>query len=341
MHQLAITAQKRPLRAFDSALLQHLADRMLGQCSGKTGKAKIDPLMKTFSEMMSPVVGGAAYCTLQSAFHLAGESTCRFERQKDIKFHVGINEQALEDSGALSKLAWSVSMGDGTRIMRMLEPMGQYLVGNVFSPDCAKWPTMPGIPIPQKTGDLVKVITAVHGKECLAHELHLEALKTTTEGDASLRVYMAFPEPHRGNTGFWHFKMWSRFVELHHKHGIACVGFTTDSCSTGLSAARILMTPNKDLIEAHGITYCGLPDTNYKYFSAYLRPRDMAGYVPPPYDWYGETAHGLRNGRKLLGNAKKTIVFYSEQDNAEEGTVEAGEWASNRYLKIIAAERGR
>ena len=60
---------------------------------------------------------------------------------------------------------------------------------------------------------------------------------------------------------------------------------------------------------------------------------------PPSFDWYGEIAHHIRNFRKNIGNLKKVLVFYSEQDTSTEGTVEAGLWASMRFLKELAESR--
>ena len=117
------------------------------------------------------------------------------------------------------------------------------------------------------------------------------------------------------------------------------VGFCTDSCSTGIAAGKILMTPTRELIANHKVTYLGLPDEDYKYFSVYLRPK-ISKYIPPPLDWYGDISHHIRNFRKNLSNKNKTLVFYSESDKSEVGTVEAGMWASMRYLERLASERG-
>jgi hypothetical protein len=329
----------KPLRHFDVALLDHLSQRLLAESHGSKGKCH-NAIMKTFSEWLSASVGKTHYRTVQSALGLSGHSTCKDVRKQDHPFHVGINETALRDTKRFTPHSWCISMGDGTRIMRQLEPAGDRLIGTVFSPDCEQWPEQAGLPIPQSLQDLTCLINAVFKKECLAHECHLEALQAITDGEVSVQVYLIFPEPHRGNTGFWHWKMWMRFVGLWNKYRNRVVGFSTDSCSTGVSAARILMTPNADIIKEHGATYCGLPDANFQYFAVYLQPREMCGYVPPPLSWYGELTHALRNFRKGVGNKKKTIVTYSEQDTAAEGVVEGGSWASMRYLKLLARKRG-
>lgn len=153
-----------------------------------------------------------------------------------------------------------------------------------------------------------------------------------------IMLHTVFPEPHTGFSGFYHFKMWLHFVKLAHSADLTLCGFSTDSCSTGIAAARLLMTPSAACIQEFGVTYLGLPHCSYKYYSVFLRPA-VGRYIPPPFDWYGEIAHHIRNFRKNIGNLKKVLVFYSEQDTSTEGTVEAGLWASMRFLKELAESR--
>lgn len=91
-------------------------------------------------------------------------------------------------------------------------------------------------------------------------------------------VYEVWPYPNAGFSGAMHFAMWIHFVNLMHKNGIDIVTFATDSCSTGLAAAKKLCTPNADLI-ALGVGYCGLDVMHYRYFDPYVRPLDNE--VPP------------------------------------------------------------
>ena len=85
-----------------------------------------------------------------------------------------------------------------------------------------------------------------------------------------IMLHTVFPEPHTGFSGFYHFKMWLHFVKLAHSADLTLCGFSTDSCSTGIAAARLLMTPSAEFIEEFGVTYLGLPHSSYKYYSVFL-----------------------------------------------------------------------
>ena len=304
-------------------------------------------LMVLLSEYIAMKAGAALYATIEDLTELDNfRQTNRTRSADKLQFHQGINHFIIDEVASRryypskARLEWLVNMEDGTRALRAAERLGPHIVGNVYPPDVEQWPTEPGIPIPQTYEDLVLLIRAVRGKNCLAHELDLEMFRCVTNRRLPILLHTIFPEPHSGFSGFFHFKMWMYLCSKWFEAGLLVVGHNTDSCSTGIAAAKILMTPSKNFIEEHGFTYLGLPDDDYAYFSVYTQPfSPKRGIIPPPQDWLGEIAHHIRNFRKNIANLKKTLVFYSEQDTSDEGTVEAGQWASMRYLKRIAEER--
>ena len=303
-------------------------------------------LMKRTSEYIAIQAGPRLYRTIEDLANLDCARHTQNNRTYDkVQFHQGINRRIIKDVAPSrynkkSKVNWLTNLGDGTRALRAVEAMPPWMVGNVYPPDISCWPTEPGIPIPFGYEDTVTVIRSIADSDNLCHELDIEAFRCITDVDIPILVHTFFPEPHSGFSGFFHFKMWIFFVSVWFESGLVVAAFNTDSCSTGIAASKILMTPSKQLIDDFGITYLGLPDPSYKYFSMYCQPYNPSlGFVPPPIDWLGEIAHHIRNFRKNLKNANKTLVFYSEQDISLEGTVEAGMWASMRYLQRLAEER--
>ena len=124
-----------------------------------------------------------------------------------------------------------------------------------------------------------------------------------------IMLHTVFPEPHTGFSGFYHFKMWLHFVKLAHSADLTLCGFSTDSCSTGIAAARLLMTPSAEFIEEFGVTYLGLPHCSYKYYSVFLRPA-VGRYIPPSFDWYGEIAHHIRNFREYRESEEGACLLF-------------------------------
>merc|ERR1712054_270523 len=98
----------------------------------------------------------------------------------------------------------------------------------------------------------------------LSAEVHTEMFRSLTSDAANL-VYNIWPEASAGFSGFLHMKMWLQSVGIAHTNHLNLVVFCTDSCSTGVSAARMLTTPTDELVQK-GVTYTGLDVHDYRYF---------------------------------------------------------------------------
>ena len=296
------------------------------------------------------------YETLRNAFKLLHERNtrrCREMSASDLR--PGINRDVLFKKAprqfALKKLCAS---GDATRGRRELVPLYSRLVGNVFHPDVSRWPKTYGLALPIKLADLLTVLDAIRSHNCLAHEFDTELLRCVEDDITPMLTHTIFPECHSGFSGFLHAKMWIMFNSLFHEGMLNNHGFCTDLCSTGLSASITIATPVDFMIQ-QGVAYLGLPDDDYNYYGAYMRPavvvKDMEEsdakellvksgvdkYIPAACSMYCELPHHVRNGRRaIIRNPKKTVVMYSEKEDGIEG----GIWASELYLDQLAQQRG-
>ena len=299
--------------------------------------------MKVLSKYKRATDGYQRYMTNADIFRLDSEAHARQGLYEDyIEFSPGVNRHCIDivapaRYGVRASGDWLVNSGDATRGIMLLAELRDFLVGTVYPPDIDKWPSMPGIPIPQAYEDVLALLDAITSRECLAADIDKEIFVSLTS-DAPVLVHTIFPEPHSGFTGYYMLKMWLRFAEWAIAQALNYVGHTNDSCGQALVAARILHTPSIDKISV-GVVFLGLPCDTFKYYSVYLHPRDSEGFLPPSLDFYGEMLHQARKFYTNLANEKLSIVGLSTQDVSAEGKVEAGIWASMDFMRKMARDR--
>ena len=105
-------------------------------------------------------------------------------------FRAGINQKHINETAPQRNTCEKTGkkkllnrMGDGTRVIRMLQRILCWIVGCVYPLDVSKWPTEPGLPIPQTMEDLIKLVESVRGDDNLAHEVHKEVFRCLTDDE--------------------------------------------------------------------------------------------------------------------------------------------------------------
>ena len=297
------------------------------------------------------------YGTISRAFRLQHARTCRAavnRANSSFNLQPGINSLVIKNEAPRRFGPKRVfNSGDATRGRRELvkSPWSAHLIGVVFPADVAKWPSEPGIPIPQGVADLLTVLDEVRRYNCLSHNFDTELFRCIEDRSVAMLVHTIFPEPHRGWTGFMNMKLWIEITNRAAAAQLNCMGFCSDCCGNGMGAIKLVGTPTKALI-ALGAKYIGLPAEDYDYFGLGIRPSIPVGELLQPKDYDGllsnawkppflmawcDDPHSVRNGRRcILRNNKKTIVMYSEKG---EGGEEAGLWASGLYIARMAEDR--
>jgi hypothetical protein len=310
------------LRSCDRIFMLEYARKLYFRCHPGGRLPESHPMWNALSEMLHLQTGRQVYGTIRNVMLLNHFSTNFKAREGSyIRFGTGINEDILAFE-APKRFArdFLVSMGDETRGTRMVCNHEGKLVGHVYHPDVELWPKECGIPIPATKEELIVIIETIRSRQCLSSSFLTEALRSTSTKVKSVLAHTVIPMAHKGFTGFRHFKYWIRLIEFYHKNDLAVCAFATDSCSSGIAAAKFLMTPAVCMLEL-GVSYVGLSVADWNYFSPYLRPTvriekedgSWYMYVPPCFSWMGDRAHHVRNFRKTLSNANITWVFFSEK----------------------------
>ena len=266
----------------DLCLLENIAQKV----NPSTRCAKTDARIADLSILLMNKLSRQDYTTVASIMKLPTFRWAQMQKQKSVlQFILGINHEIVKKIGKPRyEDHWVVSMGDGSRIVRLIERYQDKLVGVEYPADVSQWPAEKkgedgscnpdewAPTVPQEASEALKYVRAKREKNQLSHEMYSEAFRCISDKEIPLLVYVLFPEPSKGFNGHFHLKFYYRLIEIWHENNITCVGFVSDSCSTGLSAGPALMTPTVALIKA-GVSYLGLDDEpDYEYFSAYMRP---------------------------------------------------------------------
>ena len=305
------------------------------------------PLVVDLSVYLANKLGRQLYETISKLFGLQGFRTMQKFRSKcELRFRPGVQHEII------SRVAperygkhWVIASGDGTRISRFIDRLDSELVGVAHSPCFSKWPKS-SFPVPQAFDDLAMVVQHWRSRSLLAAEVHTELLSPITDPvDApipSLPVVI-HPEPSQGNSGFLTFQNWVHLYQTYAKANLNCVGTATDSCSVGVSAAKIQGSPhlhdegiiwdvNNNQKIPTGVRYLGLPDDEtYQYYGVYFTSKGD-GTRSPPQIWYGEAAHLARTFRRNVASMSNALVFQTTTI----GGVEGASLASFHSLKLIA-----
>ena len=269
-----------------------------------------------------------------------------FRAPKRIKYLPGDNAIAMELAPGRFGDEWLTSMGDGTRISRKIERIDEWLVGEGLHPDVCKRDKEPGFPVPQLAEDLLTYVYDVRATNRVAPEMYTEMYRCTTGEEVPTLVYHLWPESGAGFSGFLHTKLWLKFVGAAHTANLNLVAFNTDSCSTGISAARIWHTPSDEWVGL-GVSYVGLDVSDYQYYDPYVRPRRPSCELPPgdgraisgtepppPIGWLGDIAHLVRTFRRNLDNLGVSWIFQTTVNNKAEDDV----FASFDHLRDLAQQ---
>ena len=235
--------------------------------------AKTIPIIDNHQRYLQCRLGEQDYVHVASVLNYSQHRSVQRNREhSNLKFHIGNNDHVLEvEANSRFGCEWTVSMGDATRNEMHAERLGSGIVGHCMSPDPDNWSRVHELWLSETANDLVECIQILRSNDLLAHQIHTEALCCLTKFDRPFLVYYLIAEPRKGMSGTMHLRWWMKFMSSYQAHGVMCVGWCTDSCSTGLSAAYILMTPSANMLDL-GVTYLGLDADDYEYFSAYLRP---------------------------------------------------------------------
>ena len=268
-------------------------------------------------------------------------------RLDELQFHCGYNRHIVEQEAAQRydigpRGQWVISMGDGTRLLRMVEEVGGLLVGHEYPADISLWPEAPGLPIPIEYEDVVKVVKAIRNASALSHEVHKEVFRPLFSAFTPMLVHTIYPKPSKGFSGILHAKMWMWLIGQFHKAKVNVVGWASDFCATGITAGRVFSVPSAALL-GMGFKYLGLPDEDYHYFAVYAEPLQEIvihgithKYLPPPKIFFGDISHHVRNFRRNMANDKIRLIFWTEKDVALEGIVEGWKGATFFYLRKMA-----
>ena len=254
---------------------------------------------------------------------------CVFEHAASMRSGAALNFRLGENEHVLKAVArqryngqLTISMGDGSRSKRLIErhhdPVSgcAFLVGEGFDPDCRNWPQVGPQggrgchPIAPTLEANLTYITRVRTTGLMSHEVHTEALNCTSDRKLGMLIYGLFPMPPSDFFSIHHLRYFYRLVQLWHDSSIRCLGVATDSCSTGLGAGTMLMTPTSIDIEV-GTRYLGLPDRDFVLLAPHLGGRLMDDGVH--YDfctkWYGDAPHLARTLRRNLCYETRCLVF--------------------------------
>jgi hypothetical protein len=169
--------------------------------------------------------------------------------------------------------------------------------------------------------DVVAVVDLWRRRNLLSAEVHTELdllVPVTTTVDVKLPALpvIIHPEPRQGNSGFVTFQNWLHQYQLYARHNLKCCGTAADSCSVGVSAAKLQGEPSEFVMydvnkQATGVQYLGLPDDNtYRYYGVYFSEQ-ADGSRAPPQIWYGEAAHLARTFRCNIATKREPLDVVS------------------------------
>ena len=251
-----------------------LLNQMCNKVDPSTQNTKTRPEIEDLTLLLMNKLSKQDYTTVASIMHLPTFRWAQLLKAKSLlRFTLGINHDVLSATGTSRFMdEWVLSCGDGSRTTRLIERLGDRMVGAAYPPDVCDWPEEWAPHVPKEAKDALKYIRYVHQNNLLSHEMHTELLRCVTNPTVPILVYVLFPEPSKGFDGYRHLKYMYKMVSVWHQHRINCVGFCTDSCSTGLSGGTTLMTPSAEGVSA-GFSYIGLEcEPDFEYFGVYMRP---------------------------------------------------------------------
>ena len=224
-------------------------------------------------------------------------------------------------------------MGDGTRTSRMIEKAQHpvtnrpFLVGASFPADVRKWPDSvqggPGMhPLAQDIEKVHEYISRVRDVGDLSAEVHTEAFTCVSDRSRGLLICVLFPEPSKGFCSIHHLLYWARLAHMWYDHSIRCMGYATDSCSTGLGAGTALMTPTVTDVAAKHL-FLGLPDRDFIYCARWVGARKMADGKTFNYflKWYADAPHLARTARRNLTYDARSLLYVSYSNGGQECAV--------------------
>jgi hypothetical protein len=316
------------LRDVDVELFKHLAARISNSRGAITGA------MQDLQMLLVNKLCRQDYTLVADVLHLSCFEHAAAQRsQGALVFRMGENEHVLRETGTprfTGQLC--ISMGDGSRASRLIERMWDpvakraFLVGEAFDPDVRKWPGLEGgqgcHPMPHKLEDAFRYIDVVRHNSLMSHEVHTEALNCTSDRSLGMLIYVLFPEPSQGFSALHHLRYWYRLVQMWHDADICGLGFSTDSCSTGLGAGCALMTPSVIDI-SDGRLFLGLPDRDFVLLGRHMGGKRMPDGSCFTYyaKWYGDAPHLARTARRNLTYATRNLLFASHANGTQQSAM--------------------
>ena len=202
----------------DLCLLKHIGKKV----DPKSRCGKTEETIADLAVLLANKLSRQDYTTVASVMRLPTFRWAQLQKQKSLlNFVLGINDHILHAVGAERyRKHWVLSMGDGSRVTRLIERYLGRLVGEEYPADVSQWPAQWAPVVPDDANAAVKYVHHVHERGRLSHEMMTEVLRCVD--DPKVPILQLYPTSRQQlypiSTQLW-VVVWTHLLLWRWKHG--------------------------------------------------------------------------------------------------------------------------